>query len=73
MDKKYKLIWGGHDGGWFSRDLGDPYHCDTKEECLKELDGIKVFLKRLGRKLWFAEIKGPDGERVFYENGESYR
>lgn len=72
MSKKWKLNHGIHRGTITSRDATSQ-EFDSKEEALASLSKQKKFYRRIGYKIWFAELVDPEGEKTNLESDTNYR
>ena len=62
MKSKFILSWGIHAGTLMSRDIGEPYHFDTEEECIDKARKLQSHYRSMGYKIWYANVICPNGE-----------
>jgi hypothetical protein len=64
MAKNWKLKWGIHQHTMTSRDYGDPYKCNSLDECKKERERLKKHFGKRGYVIWFSTAYGPEGQEI---------
>jgi len=72
---KYVLSWGIHRGTMLSRDVGDNYLFDTKEQLDKKWEKLKKWFTgpAMNCKIWFASYKAPNSDDfIEFDHGEGY-
>jgi len=68
----YELTIGIHCGTITSRDVEQPESFESMGDCIKAVAKAKTFYRGIGYKIWFAEVKNPDGTKTTLEQNTNY-
>ena len=68
----YELTIGIHRGTITSRDVEQPESFESMDDCIKAVAKAKTFYSGIGYKIWFAEVKSPDGTKTTLERNMNY-
>ncbi len=71
-NQAYELIIGIHRGTFTSRDVEQPESFESMDDCIKAVTKAKTFYSGIGYKIWFAEVKNPDGTTTTLEQNTNY-
>lgn len=70
--KKWVLNMGSHDGTVMGRDSSREEY-NSLEECKQVIDEAEKSWNDMGRRVWYADAYGPNGEKVTLREVSYYR